>query len=116
MNEVLQKLESLMTIINLHASKATDVLEATGKYDKEFIEYHRKEYSYSFVTLQKYHKIVSHGSVVAFIDRETGDIFKPASWKAPAKGIRGNVLSEKNGTEAFDFQKDSSIVNVVYWK
>lgn len=28
---------------------------------------------------------------IGFIDRETGDIYKSASWKAPAKGIRGHV-------------------------
>ena len=32
------------------------------------------------------------GSIHAFIDIETGDIFKPAGWKAPAKGARGSVL------------------------
>ena len=28
------------------------------------------------------------GSVHAFVDKETGDVYKPASWKAPAKHIR----------------------------
>ena len=40
--------------------------------------------------------------IVAFIDKATGDIFKPASWKAPAKHARGNVLSPENGMEAID--------------
>ena len=31
------------------------------------------------------------GSIHAFIDIANGDIFKPASWKAPAKGARGNI-------------------------
>ena len=30
-------------------------------------------------------------SIHAFVDKETGDILKPAGWKAPAKGPRGNV-------------------------
>ena len=28
------------------------------------------------------------GSVTAFIDKNTGDVYKPASWKAPAKHVR----------------------------
>jgi len=30
-------------------------------------------------------------SVFAFVDPTTGDIYKPAGWNAPAKGVRGNV-------------------------
>ena len=42
----------------------------------------------------------SHRSLVAFVDKTTGDIFKPASFAAPAKHSRGNVLSAQNGMEA----------------
>ena len=28
------------------------------------------------------------GSVTAFIDKQTGQVYKPASWKAPAKHVR----------------------------
>ena len=30
----------------------------------------------------------SAGSVTAFIDKNTGEVYKPASWKAPAKHVR----------------------------
>jgi len=45
---------------------------------------------------RKYHKIVMEydngsKSVHAFIDKKTGDVFKPASFKAPAKGVRFNL-------------------------
>ena len=36
-------------------------------------------------------------SVWAFIDRTTGDVLKPASYKAPAKHARGNIFDEKGG-------------------
>jgi len=39
----------------------------------------------------KYFKITRGNSVYCFIEKETGDIFKPASWRAPAKGARANV-------------------------
>ena len=39
-------------------------------------------------------------SVFCFVDNETGDILKPASWKVPAKHPRGNILNPDNGREA----------------
>ena len=49
-------------------------------------------------TGRKYHKVFmtiggKRSSIHAFIDMKTGDVFKPASIKAPAKGVRYNVLS-----------------------
>jgi len=45
---------------------------------------------------RKYHKIVMEyengsKSVHAFIDKKTGDVYKAASFKAPAKGVRFNL-------------------------
>jgi len=40
---------------------------------------------------------VFHRSAWAFVNIENGDIFKPASWKAPAKHARGNIKDEKQG-------------------
>ena len=36
----------------------------------------------------KYYGQYRDGSVHAFVDKETGDVYKPASWAAPAKHIR----------------------------
>ena len=36
----------------------------------------------------KYYGQYRNGSVHCFVDKETGDVYKPASWKAPAKHIR----------------------------
>ena len=35
------------------------------------------------------------GCVYMFVDKVTGDVFKPASLKAPAKGVRFNLLNEE---------------------
>lgn len=45
----------------------------------------------------KYLKIITRKddkdqSVIAFIDRNNGDVYKPACWSRPAKHIRGNIL------------------------
>lgn len=41
-------------------------------------------------------------SAWAFIDTTTGDVLKPASWKTPAKGARGNIFDKHNGLGRVD--------------
>jgi len=49
-------------------------------------------YNFTIETGRKYHKIVMNDgtqrSVHAFIDKKTGEVYKSASWNAPAKGVR----------------------------
>ena len=58
---------------------------------------------------KKYYKIVSveydtfqnrneyrDGSVHAFVDKNTGNVYKPASWKAPAKHVRYSFQSPED--------------------
>ncbi len=40
------------------------------------------------------------GSVHSFVNKATGEIFKPASYSAPAKHARGNVYSDDHGAHA----------------
>jgi hypothetical protein len=35
-------------------------------------------------------------SAVAFIDKATGDVYKPDGWKKPARGVRGNIFTPTN--------------------
>ena len=76
--------------------------------DADTHEYHQKQIAnlkegicnYEFVieSGRKYHKIImvidngpdrsSSRSVHAFIEKKTGQIYKSASWKSPAKGVR----------------------------
>lgn len=55
------------------------------------------EYKFSSEAGRKNTRIVreAHGqrSVYCFIENETGNILKAAGWKAPAKGVRGNLLT-----------------------
>ena len=46
---------------------------------------------------RKYHRIFmtidgKRSSIHAFIDKKTGEVYKPASFKAPAKHVRFNLL------------------------
>ena len=54
-------------------------------------------YTFSVESGRKYHKIVMETesqsrSVHAFVDKKTGEVYKPASFKAPAKHVRYNLL------------------------
>lgn len=56
---------------------------------------------------RKYHKLIHQSraggsrSIHAFIDKKTGEVFKPASWKAPAKGVRYNLLDEQSREDCY---------------
>lgn len=43
--------------------------------------------------------VTDHGSAWAFIEIRTGDIMKPASYKAPAKHARGNIMEDGFGVK-----------------
>ena len=56
-----------------------------------------RNYSYALISGRKYHKVMQcvdgqTESVHCFIDKKTGEVYKPASIKAPAKGVRFNLL------------------------
>ena len=42
------------------------------------------------------------GSVHAFIDKFSADVYKPASWKAPAKHVRFNLRNEIHQANLFN--------------
>ena len=53
------------------------------KVGKKFIKVFNLQYD-TFRDRNEYRA----GSVTAFIDKNTGEVYKPASWKAPAKHVR----------------------------
>jgi len=60
--------------------------------------YHPDQLSFEIVSGTKYHKIVMHHqgsrSVHAFVHKQSGAVYKPASWKSPAKHVRYNLLDD----------------------
>ena len=79
-----------------------DALEMNFKQRNHGIVAGREAPEYKFVieSGRKYHKIIMEvpntnrppsRSVHAFVDMKTGDVYKPASFKAPAKHIRFNL-------------------------
>jgi len=54
------------------------------------------DYKFYIESGRKYHKIIMETgcgsrSVHAFVDKKTGEVYKPASFKAPAKIVRFNL-------------------------
>jgi len=68
---------------------------------------------FSFELGRKYARVFAADgasrSVYAFVDMSTGDILKPASWKAPAKGVRANLLTA-------DYMKACGVYGVVRFR
>ena len=75
------------------------VLIMQGKANLDRFRYSEGK-KYLKVTREEYNEKTGYWrdtTVHAFIDKKTGDVFKPASWKAPAKHVR------------FTFQKPEDI-------
>ena len=64
-------------------------------------------YKFYIESGRKYHKLImeTNGgsrSVHAFVDKKTGDVFKPASFKGPAKIVRYNLLMIESREQCFE--------------
>ena len=64
------------------------------------------DYKFYIESGRKYHKLIMETgagsrSVHAFVDKKSGDVYKAASFKAPAKHVRFNLLSISSREECF---------------
>ena len=95
-------------IINSFMTQTTlpeRVLGWTEKYCDSLMENYRLQYpdsssdrKYEIKSGSKYHKVVASDlqtngerwsqGVHAFVDKNTGEVYKPASWKSPAQYVR----------------------------
>tara|TARA_Y100001937_G_scaffold102622_1_gene141160 strand:+ start:206 stop:586 length:381 start_codon:yes stop_codon:yes gene_type:complete len=72
-----------------------------GRIDEQYGEYYRKTLTalkYEPIRVnrgRRFDKLIQGGSVYCFVEKNTGNVFKPASWKQPyLKGnnsIRGSI-------------------------
>ena len=107
-----------VTVDKIQSSLEDRVLNWTQGYCESLMENYRLKYpdshsdkKYEIETGRKYHKIVmsdlsvngerwSQG-VHAFVNKKTGEVYKPASWKAPAKHVRYDLRSIKQRRVCF---------------
>ena len=85
-----------------HCNTLCDALEL------DFKTHHPNSGPYKFYieSGRKYHKLIMETntqsrSVHAFVDKKTGEVYKPASFKAPAKIVRYNLLMIESREECF---------------
>ena len=95
-----------------------DCIEKNGVVDESYVPWHQEQIDklsmgegvdeFTFDKGRKYYKVIRHShhstgqqNVHLFVDIQTGDCYKPANSKAPAKGIRYNLLDDKSRQEMY---------------
>jgi hypothetical protein len=107
-DSVLQYTQSLCESLEIDYRLYTTKSHRRSVYLEQNAEYHDQclqqiaagtyDFGYQFLIEEgrKYHKVimVANGqkSVHCFVDKNTGEVYKSASWKSPAKGVRFNLL------------------------
>ena len=89
--------------IRSHQGAIVSLNRTHGTSEGTHAEYHHRQIErlkngecsidYQVETGKKYHKVIfvdggGSRSVHAFIDKNTGEVYKSATWKSPAKGVR----------------------------
>lgn len=103
----------LESIVNeMNSNVIADCHSNAVKYNKPVEMYLKISQKYTFEKARKYYKVWKENgasrSIVMFVDFE-GNIFKPASCKAPAKRARGVITNWKNSVE---FHFNNSLIFV----
>ena len=86
-----------MTVTTTHTELLLDLIQ---QLINALLSYHEARYShskrsYSITEGKKYYKLMEDGGGVhAFIDKTTGGLYKPASFRAPAKYVRYQLLDD----------------------
>lgn len=63
-------------------------------------EYYKKNYNmltwkdYEINHGKRFDKVIHENSVYCFVEKKTGDIYKPSSWSVAAKGVRANLFDK----------------------
>lgn len=70
------------------------------RLDPPIVEYSKGGRYYKIIRREVGQFAGSSRSVHSFVDKSTGDIYKPAGWKAPAKHPRGNIFDKDGGKSA----------------
>lgn len=127
--EVMRYTESLVDALDtnyrLHTVKShQSAIAKNGIVDESYVSWHQEQldkiregtYDYRMkfyiVESRKYLRIehqtgvnhdgsITQKSIHAFVDKNTGEVYKPATWKSPAKHVRFNLLDKQSREECY---------------
>ena len=101
MKQVFQNMGNLSDTakVEVYAMDLVDLLEED--YNKRYPE-SSNPVRFEVKVGRKYLKINQiDGGVHAFIDKKTGEVYKPASWRGPAEHVRYNLLDAGSRARLF---------------
>ena len=94
-----------MTTVETNVLKWTEELVRylQDDYDSESYDPGGR-YKFNIQEGRKYYKIHNGdaGGVHAFVDKKTGEVYKPADYKSPAKGVRYDLRSIEDRQRCYD--------------
>ena len=117
-DKVINKIEQFCDVLRTNY-QSYSIAQHRKYIDKgEYVDYHKEQIDklcegegvdqYIYTKGKKYAKIIhvmndsKQRSAHAFVDLNTGDVYKSASWKAPSlNGVRYNLLDEKYCEEMY---------------
>ena len=114
-DKVIDKIEQFCDVLRTNYQEYAITLHRNYINKEENVDYHKEQIDklcmgegvdqYTYTKGKKYAKIIhiSHGqrSAHAFVDLNTGDVYKSASWLSPAKGVRYNLMDDKSCEEMY---------------
>jgi DNA polymerase III delta prime subunit len=116
-NKVIDRIEEFCQVLRTNYQEYSIALHRNYINKEENVDYHIEQINqlamgegvdeYTYEKGRKYARIVhitqpsGQRSAHAFVDLNTGDVYKSASWKSPAKGVRYNLLDDKSREEMY---------------
>lgn len=112
---VIERIEEMCQVLRTNYQSRSIAAHQHAIANGRDVEFHQEQidklsmgegvYNFTYEKGRKYARIVMHTpqrSAHAFVDLNTGDVYKSASWKAPAKnGVRYNLLDDKSRQEMY---------------
>jgi hypothetical protein len=116
-DKVVDRIEEFCRVLYTNCQDSAITLHREYINKEENVDYHREQIDklcmgegvdeYIYTKGKKYAKIIhitqpsGQRSAHAFVDLNTGDVYKSASWQSPAKGVRYNLMDDKSREEMY---------------
>jgi hypothetical protein len=119
--QVIDRIEELCRVLRTNyqdsaIARHRDATANNGIVDETYVDWHKEQIDklamgegvdeFVYTKGKKYAKIVhincgGQKSAHAFVDMNDGSVYKSASWSAPAKGVRYNLMDDKSREQMY---------------